>query len=52
MEFDEQCFHLDTGKVQNRNQYQITRSASAFGAEAQIDKRVFELPPWKDLIAN
>lgn len=52
VEIDEQSFNPDTGKVQNRNQYQITRSDSAYGAKAQIDKGVFELPPWKDLIAK
>ena len=50
VEIDEQSFHPDTGKIQNRNQYQIQRSDSAFGGKAQIDKGVFELPPWKDLI--
>ena len=52
VEIDQQSFTPDTGKIQNRNQYQITRSDSAFGAKAQIDKGVFELPPWKDLIAK
>ena len=52
VEIDQQSFTPDTGKIQNRNQYQITRSGSAFGTKAQIDKGVFELTPWKDLIAK
>jgi hypothetical protein len=41
VEIDEQSFHPDTGRVQNRNQYQIARSDSAFGVKAQIDKGVY-----------